>query len=70
MPDTEAQLFETFKQWAHGPDTKLHAPTTHGLQDALEAGLWAAYRAGYAQALGDSEAALRVASLLKDVKAS
>lgn len=58
MADTESQLFEKFKQWAHGPDTALRSPPTHGLQDALEAGLWAAYRAGYAQALDDSEAAL------------
>ena len=64
----ESQLFKQFKQWAHGPNTVPQPPTTLGIQDALEAGLWAAYRAGYLQALADSEAAQRVVELLKGEK--
>ncbi len=64
MPDTEAQLFEQFKRWAYTPSTTpLPGPVGNDIpsaQSALEAGLWAAYRAGYAQALSDSEAVQRV----------
>lgn len=64
MSDSEAQLFEQFKQWAHGPDTVPQPPTTQGVQDALEAGLWAAYRAGYSQAVSDCDGAQRLAEFL------
>lgn len=64
MPDSETPLFEKFKLWAYTPNTTpQQSPDEKDIpaaQDALEAGLWAAYRAGYQQALRDSEAVQRV----------
>jgi len=60
MPDPNPQLIDKCKQWAHGPDTDLAVAPPPGITGALEAGLWAAYRAGYRQALLDSDAAQRV----------
>ena len=68
MPDPTPQLIDKFKQWAHGPDTEIAAAKDASITGALEAGLWAAYRAGYQQALRDSEAAQRVVDILKGEK--
>lgn len=68
MPDTEAQLFEQFKRWAYTPGTtpaqdlgQQDRPTA---QEALEASMWAAYRAGYCQAVSDCDGAQRLADFL------
>ena len=68
MHDPTPHLLDQFKQWAHGPDTELAAAKEPSITGALEAGLWAAYRAGYQQALRDSEAAQRVVDILKGDK--
>lgn len=62
----DAQLFETFKQWVHSPDTALHRKQPKKPMDALETGLWEAYCAGYSQALIDNEAAQRLGAFLKN----
>ena len=62
---SDAQLVERFRQWAHGPDTALHHKPPVPM-DALESGMWAAYCAGYAQALNDSEAVQRLVAFLKE----
>lgn len=68
MSDAEAQLFEQFKQWAYTPNATPPQATGQGdsptAQEALEAGMWAAYRAGYAQAVQDCDGAQRLVELL------
>lgn len=61
MTKTEPQdgLYEQFKSWADGPDTALHRNKPAPM-DALESGLWAAYCAGYEQALSDNKVAQRL----------
>lgn len=68
MPNTtEADLFEQFKKWGNSPDTEL-PQTPPAPMGAVESGLWLAYRAGYLQALRDSEAVQRVAVVLENGK--
>ena len=68
MPDLNPQLLDKFKQLANGPDTELAATLPPGITGALEAGLWAAYQAGYRQALGDCDGVRRVVEFLKENK--
>ena len=65
MPDPNPQLIDKFKQWAHGPDTELATAKPSSVTDTLEAGLWAAYQAGYRQALRDCDGVRRVVSELQ-----
>ena len=65
MPDLNPQLLDKFKQWANGPDTELTVAPPPGITGALEAGLWAAYQAGYRQALSDCDGVRRVVSELQ-----
>ena len=68
MHDPNPNLIDKFKHWAHGPDTELAAAKEPSITGALEAGLWAAYRAGYQQALRDTEAAQRVMGELRELQ--
>lgn len=68
MSDTETELFERFKRWAYTPDTTpaqdLGPKDRPTAQEALEAGMWAAYRAGYSQAVSDCDGVQRLAGFL------
>ena len=64
MTNTD-ELFDKFKQWAYGPNTEPTPQDTQSVKDALEAGMFSAYRAGYRQALLDCDAAQRVVEALK-----
>jgi hypothetical protein len=66
----EPQLREAFTRWADGPNAlaSQDAGDVASVRDAVRAGLWAAYRAGYAQALADSESARRMVEVLTGQK--
>ena len=61
--------YKLFNRWLHSPDAAQlmqSAPgTLDNLQTLLNDALWAAYCAGYTQAVNDSEAAQRVMELLR-----
>lgn len=72
MPNTETQadLFAQFQHWLHSPDAALRREfpavvNRVSTEAIIEEAMWAAYRAGYAQAAKDCDGALRLVELLK-----